>query len=68
MAKNEAEVKRPAHRPRKEGARLYSVRLTEAVAEYYRTIGNGNLTLGIERVATESSYGQDDSKAKQTLR
>lgn len=37
-------------RPSK-GGRLYSVRLTDAVAERLRALGDGNLTLGIERAA-----------------
>jgi hypothetical protein len=40
--------------PRKGGrkpkqARLYSFKLADAVAEYYRKLGEGNMTLGIER-------------------
>lgn len=38
-------------RPPKAGAKRYSIRITPEVRDYYRKIGEGNLTLGIERVA-----------------
>ncbi len=38
-------------RPPKAGASRYSIRITAEVREYYRHVGGGNLTLGIERVA-----------------
>lgn len=39
-------------RPPKLGASRYSIRITDAVAKYYRKLGDGNLTLGIERAAS----------------
>lgn len=44
-----APKKKPGRKPK--GGRVYSVKLTDAVADYYRRIGGGNLTLGIERAA-----------------
>lgn len=40
-------------RPPKEGARRYTIRITDQVAAFYREAGAGNLTAGIEHVAQQ---------------
>jgi len=40
-------------RPPKAGAKRYSIRITDPVANHYRRLGDGNLTLGIERGASK---------------
>lgn len=47
-------TKKPAKKKpgrKSKGGRAYSVKLTDAVADYYRKLGEGNLTRGIERAA-----------------
>jgi hypothetical protein len=47
-------AKKKPGRPSK-GGRAYSVKLTDAVVEHYRRLGDGNLTLGIERAVDQST-------------
>lgn len=56
MAKSATRPAKPRMgRPPKAGASRYSIRITDAVANYYRKLGGGNLTLGIERGAGQLS-------------
>lgn len=48
MKKKKA-AKKPGRKPK--GGSKFTVKLTDAVADYYRKLGDGNLTLGIERGA-----------------
>jgi hypothetical protein len=51
-AKKKAAKKAPGRKPK--GGDKYTIKLTDAVANYYRKLGDGNLTLGIERAAVQS--------------
>jgi hypothetical protein len=50
MSRKGKAIKPKLGRPSK-GGRQYNIKLTDEVAEFYRRIGEGNLTLGIERAA-----------------
>jgi len=45
--------KKKMGRPPKVGAARYSIRITDDVRDCYKHAGNGNLTLGIERIAAQ---------------
>jgi hypothetical protein len=47
--KRKTPKKKPGRKPK--GGRAYTVKLTDAVAEQLRRMGEGNLTRGIERAA-----------------
>lgn len=49
MPEKKKAAKKPGRKPK--GGRAYSVKLTDAVADQLRKLGNGNLTRGIETAA-----------------
>lgn len=51
MSKAKKKTAKRMGRPPKAGAKRYSIRITDEVANHYRDLGDGNLTLGIERGA-----------------
>lgn len=53
MAAKKVKPKPKMGRPPKAGAQRYSIRITDEVRDFYRRAGDGNLTLGIERVAAK---------------
>jgi len=48
-SKKKPAKKKAGRKPK--GGRAYSIKLTDEVADYYRRLGDNNLTLGIERAA-----------------